>query len=157
MGARRPVAHHVRACDPRCARGARVSTRLVLALLLTSLASVRPASAATSRAAAKPAPVAAAPAPTTAGRWNLIPAASVFGGSRKPPRARTDVISTRRPVGDGALGHVARGADSLVMDYRYRTDGEAVNKVMGRTSARWVVAKAARSSSIRRRACSCSR
>ena len=51
-----------------------MSTRLVLALLLTSLASVRPASAATSRAAAKPAPVAAAPTPTTAGRWNLIPA-----------------------------------------------------------------------------------
>ena len=108
-----------------------MSTRLVLALLLTSLVGAHPGVAATSRAVAKPAPVAAAPAPTTAGRWNLIPAASVFGGSRKPPRARTDVITLDGPWVTVHSVTWREGADSLVMDYRYRTDGEAVNKVMG--------------------------
>jgi hypothetical protein len=89
------------------------------------------AHAAPPRAASIPAPSAARSTPTYAGRWTLLPAASVFGGARKPPRARTDVLTLDGPWVTVHSVTQRDGGDSLVMDFRYRTDGEAVNKVMG--------------------------
>ncbi len=83
------------------------------------------------RNASSPSSAASRPAPTYAGRWSLLPSASVFGGTRKPPRSRVDVLSLDGPwVNVHSVTH-RDGGDSLVMDFRYRTDGEAVNKVMG--------------------------
>lgn len=83
------------------------------------------------RNASSPSSAASRPAPTYAGRWSLLPSASVFGGTRKPPRSRVDVLSLDGPWVNVHSVTQRDGGDSLVMDFRYRTDGEAVNKVMG--------------------------
>lgn len=99
---------------------------LPLVMLVVAVAQAAPP-----RASSIPAPVAATRVPTHAGRWQLIPSASVLGGTRKPPRSRLDVLTFDGPWLTVHSVTQRDGGDSLVMDFRYRTDGEAVNKVMG--------------------------
>ncbi len=77
-----------------------------------------------------PAPKPAPPAGFT-GTWRLDVAGSEMGKSRKPPRSREERITE-----DGAWVQirsltVRATGDTLLLDYRYRTDGEATNQVMG--------------------------
>lgn len=93
---------------------------LVLGLPSPSCAAVAPA---------RPAAVTAAPG--FAGRWQLAVANSDFGKSSKVPLMREDDIT----LDGGWLGirslTVREPGDTLRLTYRYRTDGDAVNTVMG--------------------------
>jgi len=87
-----------------------------------------PASKTKQPAAARPVPP--APPASFTGHWKLDVAASAHGGARVP-RLRTEDI-----VEDGAWTSVHEvivrdDDDTTSLDYRYRTDGESVNKVAG--------------------------
>jgi len=103
---------------------------VVLLLASGTGAAAKPPATAKSKppAAAKPAPP--APPASFTGHWKLDVAASLHGGARIP-RLRTEDISE-----DGAWIAVHEvivrdDDDTTTLDYRYRTDGESVNKVAG--------------------------
>ena len=72
-----------------------------------------------------------APAPSFSGHWALDLPASDLGKGRKPPRARADNVVLAGVWADVHSMTVRAGGDTLRLDYRYRTDGDAVNKLMG--------------------------
>jgi hypothetical protein len=76
-------------------------------------------------------PAAAAPAPHFSGRWRLDVAASDFGKGHRVPSGREDVIAQAGPWVSVHSRTARAAADTLKLDYRYRTDGEAVNTLMG--------------------------
>ena len=82
---------------------------------------------------------ASASTPSLTGRWRLDVARSDFGsGSR--PRARLDELDLRGTQLLVRSLTVRDGGDTLRLEYRYRTDGDAVNTVMGqsvRTRGTW--------------------
>ncbi len=71
------------------------------------------------------------PANGVSGRWELVVPACEFATGRKPPRGRTDTIVDAGGWVDVRSRSLRAEGDSLALDYRYRTDGEATNKVMG--------------------------
>ena len=92
-------------------------------VLLLGFAALSAAPAAPAQAPAK--------APEFSGRWQLDVAASDFGKGHRVPRWREDAIS-QAGVWVSVHSVTARAAaDTLRLDYRYRTDGEAVNALMG--------------------------
>ena len=114
-------------------RATGVQRALVTAgLLVLALPSMASASSAARTAAVAPArPDVVSAAPGLAGRWQLEPRSSDFGKSSKVPLMREDDI----PLDGGWLGirslTVREPGDTLRLEYRYRTDGDAVNTVMG--------------------------
>jgi len=95
----------------------------------------RPAPPAAASPAASP-PVAPAAEPARAtpgftGRWLLDIAASDLGKIRRPPLSRTDEILEQGPWIDVHSLSIRAEGDTARLDYRYRTDGEAVNTVRG--------------------------
>jgi len=97
------------------------------ALLLVAGLAAPPASA---ESPAAPAPV-PAPVPAWAGAWRLDVAGSAMGRGPRVPRWREDRIAE-----DGAwlavdMTSVRASGDTVRLAYRYRTDGEAVNRMLG--------------------------
>ncbi len=74
---------------------------------------------------------AASAAPGFTGRWVLDLPASDFGKGHKPPRAREDQVVLAGVWVDVHSLTVRASGDTSRLDYRYRTDGDAVNKLMG--------------------------
>jgi hypothetical protein len=97
-----------------------------LGLLAAGLGAPLPLRAAT----APPAPPPAA-APAWAGMWRLDVAGSAMGRGPRVPRWREDRVAE-----DGAwlaveMTSVRASGDTVRLAYRYRTDGEAVNRMLG--------------------------
>lgn len=90
----------------------------LLLLLAASLAHAAPAAA-------------PAAAPGFAGRWELVPAQSEVAKGRKLPKGRTDTITQMGTTIAVDSRSLRADGDSLVLAFRYRTDGEATNQVMG--------------------------
>lgn len=88
-------------------------------------------------APAQPAPVAPAPEGRAtglaawAGRWRLDLRASDFGKSGRVPRSREEWIRDEYPWVAVRSLSVRSGEDTLLLEYRYHTDGEALNHVRG--------------------------
>ena len=116
---------------------ARRTTRVIAALLALPLLS----GVGLKRAAARSAPKSAAAAHADlTGEWWLDVARSQFGGSAHTPKSRTDRIVHRDPELLVRSLTVRPAGDSLALEYRYRTNGESTNKVMGqdvRTAGKW--------------------
>jgi len=106
---------------------------LLWTLLLSS--AIAPARARAGTPAPAPAPATArlASAPNFAGRWRLDLARSEFGKSRRVPVSREDVIVLDGRWLSVKSVTVRAGDDTLRMEYRYRTNGDAVNTIMGQT------------------------
>jgi len=81
-------------------------------------------------AAPKPAPP-AAPALSArfAGTWRLDTARSEMG--KRLPRSREDRMSEQGAWISVRSLTVRAGGDTMRLDYRYRTDGDAVNRILG--------------------------
>lgn len=87
---------------------------------------------ATCAAAAGPSAAPATPAaPGFSGRWELLPGRSEVGKGRKLPKGRLDTIAHEAGWVDVKSRSLRDSGDSLAIDYRYRTDGESTNQVMG--------------------------
>lgn len=65
------------------------------------------------------------------GTWRLDVAGSELGKARKAPRSREDRITEEGAWVAVRSLTVRASGDTLLLDYRYRTDGEATNQVMG--------------------------
>jgi hypothetical protein len=71
------------------------------------------------------------------GRWILETAKSEMG--KRLPRSREDLMDEQGPWLRVQSTSVRASGDTVRLDYRYRTDGDAVNRVLGqdvRTSGR---------------------
>lgn len=104
---------------------------LALALVLVSAFAPAPVRAGTSAPAPAPATAPGASAPNFAGRWRLDLTRSKLGKSRRVPVSREDVIALDGRWLNVQSMSVREGADTLRLAYRYCTDGDAVNKLMG--------------------------
>jgi hypothetical protein len=84
-------------------------------------------------AAPKPAtpvaPPATPPAPRFAGTWRLDTARSEMG--KRLPRSREDRMSEEGAWLSVRSTTVRASGDTMRLDYRYRTDGDAVNRALG--------------------------
>lgn len=78
--------------------------------------------------AVAPAPAAA---PGYSGRWELVIAQSEVAKGRKLPKGRTDTIVMAGSQLNVDSRSLRADGDSLALAFRYRTDGEATNQVMG--------------------------
>ena len=77
--------------------------------------------------------------PGYSGRWELVLAASEVATGRKLPRGRVDWIQHEDVWLNVRSRSVRTSGDSVALDFRYRTDGDAINKLLGqdiRTSGR---------------------
>jgi hypothetical protein len=114
-------------------------TRTVLAslALAAALAHASPASAAPAArepGVAPTGPPAPAPAPARGrytGTWRLDVPASDFGKRGRVPVSREDRIHEDSLWVSVRSLSVRGGGDTLLLEYRYRTDGEAVNRLRG--------------------------
>lgn len=82
----------------------------------------------------------AAAHPDFTGEWTLDIAHSQFGGASHAAKARVDRIVHKDPQLLVRSLTVRPAGDSLALEYRYKTNGEAVNSAMGqdvRTTGRW--------------------
>jgi len=70
-------------------------------------------------------------APGFSGKWRLEPSVSDFGKGHAAPLGRTDEIRVEGPWVQVASLTVRPDGDTLRLDYRYRSDGAATNRVRG--------------------------
>lgn len=113
----------------------RLAGRLVLSL--AAIASLAAAAAPRDPKSAGPASAARTVAVSLSGRWVLATAKSEMG--KRLPRSREDLMDEKGPWLHIQSTSVRASGDTLRLDYRYRTDGESVNRVLGqdvRTSGR---------------------
>lgn len=104
---------------------------LWVVVLLVGLEAPVAATSATSAAGRTPTAPAVDMVAGYGGRWELVAAASEVAKGRKLPRGRVDWIQQEGTWLAVRSRSLRDSGDSLAIDYRYRTDGEAGNQVMG--------------------------
>jgi hypothetical protein len=110
---------------------------LALSLAGAPAAAPAPAAGAPGTTGARPAPAATAPStPATglaafAGTWRLDVPASDFGRRGRVPRSREEIIRHEGAWLSVRSLTVRGDGDTLLLEYRYRSDGDATNLMRG--------------------------